>query len=180
MNWARAKTLLIVLLLLANLLLGGILLYREGQMRAIEARAMDDLCALLAQNGLTAEPGQIPAAVELTYDAERAPEDETPGPHTVRGLPVWGVVASQRAFAPVTPAPVTGSWLWDEALPINPRPGFSAGYALLQLTDGWDRAGVLQSCELGFTATPIAPGAMRLRPCWRFVISGEVFYIPAV
>jgi hypothetical protein len=176
MNWARAKTLLIILLLIVNLLLGGVLLYREGSVRALEERAMADLCALLLQNGLTAGPEQIPTILELTYDVEQA---EFPEPHTVRGLPVWGMVSGPAQRDP-TFTPVTGNWHFSGALPISSRPSFSAGYALLQLTDGWGRTGALEQCELGFAAVSIAPDVIRLRPCWRFVISGEEFFILAV
>jgi hypothetical protein len=178
MNWNRAKTLMIVLLLVVNLLLGGRMLYHEAQERAIEARAMEDLCALLARNGLTARPEQIPTVLELTYDAVRSGE-ELPDPEagTVRGLPVWGMASGQGEL---TVTPLIGNWLWSGALPIDGRPCFSAGYALLRLTDGWGRTGILERSELGFSAALIAPDVIRLRPCWLFVISGEVYYVSAV
>jgi hypothetical protein len=179
MNWGRAKTLLIVLLLLVNLILGGRLLYREVQVRTLEGRAMEDLTALLGKNGLTAEAYQIPAALELTYDVVQSEDGRDPELPSVRGLPVWGM-ASGSAQIGLLFTQVTGEWLWSGALPINNRQCFSAGYALLQLTSDWGRTGVLESAELGFAAMPIAPDVLRLRPCWRFVISGEEFYVLAV
>lgn len=178
MNWSVAKTLMIVLLLIVNLLLGGLLTFREVQVRTLERRAMEDLCALLAQNGLTAKPEQIPGILEFTYDVEHSPNEETE-PHMVRGLHIWGI-APGSAQRELTITPVTGDWLWSAALPINGRLCYSAGYALLQLTSGWDKTGVLEEAELGFAAMPIAPDVMRLRPCWRFVISGEEYFILAV
>jgi hypothetical protein len=179
MNWARAKTLLIMLLLAVNLVLGGILLGREAQERERTERALEDLCALLLQNGLTARPDRIPAVLELTYDVERSYDGKLPETNpAVRGLPVWGVAPGagrQRLFV----TPVIGLWRWDDALPIDGNFGFSAGQCLLMLTADWESTGVLELCELGFVAAPIAPDVMRLRPCWRFVISGEEYFFPA-
>ncbi|MDR0325744.1 MAG: hypothetical protein LBI19_06610 [Oscillospiraceae bacterium] len=180
MNWARAKTLLIMLLFAVNLILGGLLLYRETQMRARESRAMEDLCALLEKNGLIAGPEQIPSALALTYDVERAPEGETDlvVMQTVQGLPVWGLTGGSGLMR-LSVTPVSGYWLWGEALPISGKTGLSAGHCLLKLTDTWGETGVLESCELGFVAALIAPDVMRLRPCWRFVISGVEVFFPA-
>jgi hypothetical protein len=174
MNWARAKTLLIMLLFAVNLVLGGILLYRETQGRTQEWRALEDLCALLQQNGLTARPDQIPSTLALTFDVELSAEEGPPEAHpAVRGLPVWGMAAGSGV------TPVTGVWLWDEALPIDNRAGFSAGHCLLIWADGQDGTGTLEECELGFIATSITPDVLRLRPCWRFVISGKEVFFPA-
>ena len=178
MNWARAKTLLMLLLFAVNLILGGILLYRETQARTREFRAREDLCALLGQNGLAARPEQIPAALALTYDIERSEEEDlSSGGQTVDGLPVWGQAAG-TAQRGLTVTPVSG-WPWGKALPIGDKLCASAGHCLLQLTENWGRTGVLEQCDLGFTASPIAPGVMRLKPCWRFRISGEEVFFPA-
>jgi hypothetical protein len=170
MNWERAKTLMIILLFVVNLVLGGILLSREWQGRELERRAMEDLSLVLEQNGLTVKPEQIPRGLSQTFDVEMDKDGNAPqaGQPTVRGLPVWGQVA--------------GSWLWQDALPIDGTPCFSAGHALLQLTEDWpgtEKTGVLESGELGFTASPVAPDVLRLRPNWRFVISGEEYFVPA-
>jgi hypothetical protein len=167
MNWERAKTLMIVLLLIVNLILGGILLVREWQSGELDRRAMEDLCYILEQNGLLAGPEQIPHTLTLTFDVERDVYGSypQPGQPAVRGLPVWGQA--------------TGAWLWHQALPINDTPCLSAGHALLRLTGGWDKTGVLELAELGFTASPIAPDVLRLYPCWRFVISGEEYFVHA-
>ncbi|MDR0293025.1 MAG: hypothetical protein LBH95_02595 [Oscillospiraceae bacterium] len=180
MNWARAKTLLIALLLIVNLVLGGVWLYRELQVRTRAARAVEDLCAVLGQNGLGAKPEQIPEALALTYDVERSDERDVPsGAYTVHELPVWG---QQAGFAPkgaLSVTPVSGQWLWDKALPINNSLCFSAGHCLLKFTENWEDTGLLEQCALGFAASPIAPGVLRLKPCWRFVISGEEYFVPA-
>lgn len=170
MNWERAKTLMIILLFVVNLVLGGILLSGELQERRIDRRAMEDLCFVLEKNGLIAKPEQIPRVLSMTFDAERSADESFPQTDrpTVRGLPVWGRV--------------TGAWLWDEALPIDDRLCLSAGHALLQLTEGWGRqgkTGVLEQVELGLNASPVAPDVMRLHPSWRFVISGEEYFIAA-
>ena len=178
MNWARAKTLLIMLLFTVNLILGGILLYRETQMRTRESRAKDELCELLEKNGLAARPEQIPAALAPTYDVEKTDgEDALSGGQTVGGLPVWGQ-ATGSADRGLSVTPLSG-WPWSKALPIGDKLCASAGHCLLQLTENWGQTGVLELCELGFTASPIAPGVMRLRPCWRFWISGEEYFFPA-
>jgi hypothetical protein len=178
MNWAGAKTLMIVLLLVVNLLLGGLLIFREVQVQILERRALEDLCSLLAQNGLTALPEQIPAVLELTYDVEQS-GDGGEEPPAVRGLPIWGMIAGS-AQRELILSQVTGDWHWSAALPINSRPSYSAGFALLQLTAGWGKTGVLEEAGLGFAASQIAPDVLRLRPAWRFVISGEEYFILAV
>jgi len=168
MNWERAKTLLIILLLVVNLVLGGILLSREWHERAVERHAMEDLCSILGRNGLLAKPEQISRDLALTFDVERDIYERypQPGQPSVRGLYVWGRV--------------TGSWLWNDALPIGDTLSISAGHALLQMTNGWGKTGVLDLAELGFYASPVAPDVLRLHPCWRFVISGEEFFCHGV
>jgi hypothetical protein len=171
---------MILLLLIVNILLGGLLLYREIQVRTLERRAMEDIISLLLKNGLTALPEQIPTLLELTYDVELAADGEAlPESHLVRGLPIWGMV-SGSSNRELTLSPVAGDWLWNDALPISGSLSLSAAYALIQLTSGWDKTGVLEGCALGFAASPIASDALRLRPCWRIVISGEIYYILAV
>lgn len=176
MNWARAKTILIALLLAVNLILGGIWLYRGEQVRAREARALEELCDVLESNGLIAKPEHIPDTLALTYDIERSPEEQFDAEvfeQTVKGLPVW----EQPSAVQIVSDP--GYWLWDEALPINGNPSFSAGYCLLQWANDREADGVLEECELGFSATLISSDVMRLKPCWRFLISGVEYYVPA-
>jgi hypothetical protein len=166
MNWAKAKTLLLLLLLSVNVILGGFLLFQEIQARSQERAAAENLRAALEQNGLTADPGRIPQTLALTYDVARAGEGEPPpGEAFVRGLRVLTQVG--------------GTWLWDEALPIDNTFCHSAGYCLLKLSVEWEGGGVLDECELVFTASPIAPDALRLKPSWRFVISGREVVVPA-
>ncbi|MCL1807452.1 MAG: hypothetical protein FWG31_07100 [Oscillospiraceae bacterium] len=164
MNWAKAKTLLLLLLLSVNVILGGFLLIGEMQTRTQERAATENLCAALERNGLAAKPEQLPQTSSLTYDVERAKEPVS-GEAAVRGLRV------------VTP--VAGQWLWEEALPIDNKVCHSAGYCLLGFTAAWEKSGILEECELVFTAAQIAPDVLRLRPSWRFVISGEEVIVPA-
>jgi hypothetical protein len=179
MNWARAKTLLIVLLLIVNATLGGILFFREWQTAAQDARALEELCAILENNGLTVRPEQIPPGTALTFDIEAAPgEDEPAAGRRIRGLNVWGQVSGSLRHG-ISIVPLTGSWDWEGALPIDNRASFSAGFCLLKLTADWEETGVLEHAELGFAASPIAPNVMRLRPYWLFVISGEEVFYPA-
>jgi len=72
MNWNRAKTILILLLLGVNVILGGVWFNRVEQVRSQEAYALEALCDLLLQNGLTATPKQIPGTTAFAYAAKRS------------------------------------------------------------------------------------------------------------
>ena len=175
MNWARAKTILIALMLAVNLILGGVWLYREASVSAGETRAAEALCGVLAENGLFARPEDIPKRTARAYDVEWAGDGASAGEAVVAGLPVWGFTA---VFGRKEPAlsPVSGAWLWDEALPVRGSVSRSAEQCLLELVSETGQTGTLEFCELGFCAGPLEPGVNRLTPCWRFVISGETVF----
>lgn len=180
MNWKTAKTILLLLLFAVNLILGGLWLYREMQTRAGESKAGEELCALLEQNGLLARPEQLLKTVSRTYDAELIQEENGSLKRKVRDLPVWEKTESrigEERYIISSAADFT----WGEEFPVNGNYSFSAGYCLLKMTGTWGHIGkTLESCELGFSAEPLSNDAVRLRPCWRFVISGEEFYYLAV
>ncbi len=175
MNWKTAKTVLLLLLLSVNLILGGLWLYREMQTRAGESQAGKELCALLGQNGLFAKQEQLGGAVSLTYDAEQLQSGETK--RELNGLPVWGQSTSENGRLTITETELR----WGAELPVDGRVSYSAGYCLLKMTEEWGESGkTLETCELGYAAEALAAEAVRLKPCWRFVISGEEYYYSAV
>ncbi|MDR1692214.1 MAG: hypothetical protein LBR72_02560 [Oscillospiraceae bacterium] len=173
MNWKTAKTVLLLLLLAVNLILGGLWLYRETQMRTGETRAGVELCALLEQNGLHAEPEQLPKITSMTYDAEQIPGGALKT--EVNGLPVWEQTVSPVSSETVSPA---AGQAWGTELPVDGRESLSAGACLLRLTESWSLTGqTLELCELGYSAESYATDAIRLTPCWRFTISGLAYYV---
>ncbi|MDR1670067.1 MAG: hypothetical protein LBR76_08920 [Oscillospiraceae bacterium] len=178
MNWKTAKTVLLLLLLIVNLILGGLWLYREMQTRAGETQAVEELCLLLEQNGLSARPEDLVDTASLTYDAELVPGGDAKS--LVFDLPVWETTVSSVGNGRFLVSEAAES-VWGEELPVDGNPSFSAGYCLLKMTVSWGLSGkTLERCELGFSAEPLSTDAVRLKPCWRFTISGEEYYWLAV
>lgn len=74
-----------------------------------------------------------------------------------------------------------GTWLWGEALPLSDTQGYSAGTCLLSLADALalSEPHTLDEATLGYVMTVVRADIIRLMPYWKFVLSGQEYYVNA-
>ena len=76
MDWARAKTLLICMLLAVNAVLGGIWFFRAHEDGEAARQAERELRRLLYEKGIDTGGAPLPSETALRYDIERDPDME--------------------------------------------------------------------------------------------------------
>ena len=76
MDWARAKTILIICLFAVNIFLFGTYMVKENESREEKARLRSEVCKVIEQQGITVEEDSIPDdSLEIRHATVKVQED---------------------------------------------------------------------------------------------------------
>lgn len=88
MDWARAKTILIFILVGVNVILGGILLLRRWEVSGAQARRLEAMTDVLEQLGYELPDGQLPGSGAAVLDIKRdTAAEQAVAAALLRGIP---------------------------------------------------------------------------------------------
>ena len=113
MEWSRIKTIVLIILAVANVGLLGMLVQRDLQEQSAQREARENVLLFLQENGISLEEGVLPQEMELLEAHAKLTEQQLAEATTQQQQSACSTTSTNTTETPPQPPPTTThAWDW--------------------------------------------------------------------